>query len=56
MQKEMTEKQAIELGISILKCFQMAYLYEEYKQETPFTDIDYEKIISTLEKVVEKMS
>lgn len=55
MQDEMNEKEAIKLAISILQCFQTAYLYEEYKQETPFTDSNYDKIISTLEKIVEKM-
>lgn len=55
MEKMITEKQAIELGINILECFQTAYLYEEYKQKTPFTDSDYEKIISTLKKIIAQM-
>lgn len=51
----MTDKEALKLAVSILQCFQLASLYEEYKENTPFTDNDYDKIIETLQKIENKL-
>jgi hypothetical protein len=52
---EMTEKECVKLAVSILQCFEQAYLYNEYKQNTPFTDEQYHKIIDVLQNVSNKM-
>lgn len=51
----MTDKESLKLAISILQCFQMAYLYKEYKEETPFSDEDYDKMIEILQKIESKI-